>query len=132
MAGFSPRAGPVARPIIRRSRSWRGVMQVRFNDSRADSKKIGRQAFFWAPMRILTLGVTATAVLYLALGHDAFMHTLMGYESEMQYEARVNPIGAEPAPLDRDRSWKSPLRQLEQPLYPKREFDVFKESGEKS
>lgn len=105
-------------------------MQVRFNDSRADRNKIGRQAFFWAPVRLVGLAVVITCSLYYGMGHDSFMHNLLGYESEMQYEARVNPLkgsGQNFMVLDRDRAWKSPLRDLEQPLHPTRDFDVLRD-----
>ncbi|TPP50838.1 RNA recognition motif family protein [Leishmania donovani] len=127
----SQKNGKRERPIIRRTRSWRGIMQVRFNDSRADRNKIGVQAFFWAPVRIFGLGLFATCSLYYLMGHDSFVHTLLGYESEMQYEARVNPITEGQSQnfmiLDRDRAWKSPVRNLEKPLHPVREFDVLRD-----
>ncbi|KAG5490490.1 hypothetical protein JKF63_00610 [Porcisia hertigi] len=128
---FSRRRELPRKPIIRRTRSWRGIMQVRFNDSRADRNKIGRQAFFWAPVRIFGLGVIATCSLYYLMGHDSFLHTLLGYESEMQYEARVNPVAEGHSQnfmiLDKDRAWKSPVRNLERPLHPVREFDVLRD-----
>lgn len=130
-APFSRRGSMVNKPIIRRTRSWRGIMQVRYNDTRADRNKIGVQAFFWAPVRIFGLGITVTCFLYYFLGHDSFMHTMLGYESEMQYEARVNPTTETQSQnfmiLDRDRAWKSPLRNLEKPLHPQREFDVLRD-----
>lgn len=102
-------------------------MQVRFNDSRADRNRILRHAAFWAPIRLFGLGLLVTTVAYFVMGHDFFVHTLLGYESEMQYEARVNPSinNVYGTLLDKDRAWRSPLRQLEQPLHPKREFDVM-------
>jgi hypothetical protein len=125
------RRGPLTpRPIMRRTRSWRGIMQARFNDTRADRNKLGRQAFLWAPMRIFGLGLLVTCALYFGMGHDAFLHTLLGYESEMQYEARVNPLREGQQNfmvVDNDRAWKSPLRDLEKPLHPNREFDVLRD-----
>ncbi|RNF20424.1 uncharacterized protein Tco025E_03782 [Trypanosoma conorhini] len=121
---------PGPQPIIRRTRSWRGIMQVRFNDTRADRNQILRHAFLWAPMRILGLGCLTTTVMYFTVGHDRFMHTLFGYESEMHYEARVNPDASVvfgDTMLDKDRAWKSPLRELEMPLHPKRQFDVLRD-----
>ncbi|CCW59588.1 unnamed protein product [Phytomonas sp. EM1] len=122
----------VPRPIIRRTRSWRGIMQVRFNDSKADSRRLGRQAFLWSPLRVFGLGIVTLASLYITLGHDYFMHVLMGYESEMQYEMKVNPtLGALTScagpVMDLNKGWKSPLRDLEKPLHPKREFDIFRD-----
>lgn len=133
LVGFHPfaagrRGHKVDRPVIRRTRSWRGIMQVRFDDSGADRKRLGRQAFFWAPVRIFGLGLCVTSLTYFSLGHDQFMHMLLGYESEMQYESRVNPVmGGQSysAALEKDKAWKSPLRSLERPLHPTREFDVF-------
>jgi len=119
------------RPIIRRTRSWRGIMQVRFNDTRADRNRIGRQVFFWAPFRIFGLGLLTTAALYFSLGHDSFIHALLGYESEMQYEARVNPMESNSPNfmcLDRDKAWKSPLRNMERPLHSVRELDVMRDA----
>ncbi|KAK7195506.1 hypothetical protein NESM_000478300 [Novymonas esmeraldas] len=128
---FDRRKVPQRKPIIRRTRSWRGIMQVRFNDTRADRNKIGAQAFFWAPVRIFGMGLLATFALYYSMGHEGFMHMLLGYESEMQYEARVNPITEGQSQnfmvLDRDRAWKSPVRNLEKPLHPVREFDVLRD-----
>lgn len=106
-------------------------MQVRFNDSRADRNRLGRQAFFWAPVRIFGLGLLTTSVMYFTLGHDAFIHALLGYESEMQYEARVNPMESNNPnfmSLDLDKAWKSPLRSLERPLHSVREFDLMRDS----
>lgn len=106
-------------------------MQVRFDDSRVDRSRILRHAAFWAPIRIFGTGLLTTSLVYFVMGHDFFMHTLLGYESEMQYEARVNPSlnNTYGTLVDKDRSWRSPLRQLEQPLHPKREFDVMKSSA---
>ncbi|ORC90121.1 uncharacterized protein TM35_000091710 [Trypanosoma theileri] len=121
---------PQPHPIIRRTRSWRGIMQVRFNDTRADRNKIVQQAFFWAPMRIFGICFVTTTVMYFTLGHDRFMHTLFGYESEMNYEARVNPgasVMFSETMLDKDRAWKSPVRDLEKPLHPIRRFDVLRD-----
>ncbi|KPA80379.1 putative mitochondrial hypothetical protein [Leptomonas pyrrhocoris] len=129
-SAFSRYNSLTTRPIIRRTRSWRGIMQVRFNDTRADRNKLGRQAFFWAPVRIFGLGLLVTCCLYMGMGHDSFIHNLLGYESEMQYEARVNPVPEDfqnYMVLDSDRAWKSPLRNLEKPLHPNREFDVLRD-----
>ncbi|EPY29068.1 hypothetical protein STCU_04741 [Strigomonas culicis] len=117
------------RPVISRTRSWRGIMQVRFNDTRADRNTLGRQAFFWAPVRVFGIGLLAVCGAYFVLGHDAFMHMLLGYESEMQYEARVNPTPYLIAgtTIGNPKAWKSPLRDLEAPLHPKREFEVFRD-----
>lgn len=104
-------------------------MQVRFNDSRADRNRILRHAAFWAPIRIFGGGMLVTLGVYFVMGHDFFLHTLLGYASEMSYEARVNPSlnNMYGTLLDKDRSWRSPLRNFEKPLHPKREFDVFVE-----
>ncbi|RNF08148.1 hypothetical protein TraAM80_02905 [Trypanosoma rangeli] len=112
---------PSPHPIIRRTRSWRGIMQVRFNDTRADRNQLLRQSFMWAPMRIFGLGCLTTTVMYFTIGYDCFTHTLFGYESEMQYEARANPDASVvfgETMLDNDRGWKSPLRNLGMPLHP--------------
>ncbi|CBH10057.1 hypothetical protein, conserved [Trypanosoma brucei gambiense DAL972] len=121
---------PAPHPVIRRTRSWRGIMQVRFNDTRADRNRILKHAFLWAPVRIFGICFVTTTIIYFTIGHDRFMHTLFGYESEMHYEARVNPdasILIGDTLLDKDRAWKSPLRNLEKPLHPRREFDVLRD-----
>ncbi|CCW67432.1 unnamed protein product [Phytomonas sp. Hart1] len=127
----APRNKDSSRPIIKRTRSWRGIMQVRFNDTKFDSRRLTRQAFIWSPLRVFGLGLLSMSIFYYILGHDYFMHSLMGYESEMQYEMRVNPtLGALSCSagfvIDLDKGCKSPLRDLEKPLHPKREFDIFK------
>lgn len=107
-------------------------MQVRFDDTGADRRRLGRQAFFWAPMRVFGLGLVTLLFGYFTLGHDQFMQVLLGYESEMQYESRVNPaVGgvSYSVALDKDKGWSSPLRTLEKPLHPQREFDVFIDRG---
>ncbi|CUG88654.1 transmembrane protein, putative [Bodo saltans] len=116
-------------PIIRRSRSWRGVTQARFDDNKADRKTQAKQLFIWAPLRVFGTIFITSSVLYVYMGHDQFMHSLMGYESEMQYEYQVNPT---PNPmigsfLERDRRWHAPVRNLEKELHPVREFDVMKD-----
>lgn len=120
---------PDGLPIIRRSRSWRGVTQVRFDDNKADRGTQAKYFFLWAPFRVFGLMLCTTSILYLYMGHDQFMHSLMGYESEMQYEFQVNPT---PNPmmgtfLDKDRRWNMPVRNLEQQLHPVREFDVLRD-----
>ncbi|CAD2213375.1 hypothetical protein AGDE_03755 [Angomonas deanei] len=127
--GIVAMAGYKQPPVMRRSRSWRGVMQVRFDDTRSDRNKIGRQAFFWAPIRVFGSGLALVALVYFYCGHDTFLHTLLGYESEMQYEVRVNPTAApyKTPGAGTNKGWKSPLRDLEQPLHPKPEFDVFRD-----
>lgn len=118
-------------PALRRTRSWRGVIQVRFDDTRADRNRILRHATLWAPLRLFGIGFVMTTFAYFVLGHDFFLHTLLGYESEMQYEARVNPSinNTYGTLLEKDRAWRSPIRQLEKPLHPKREFDVLQTSS---
>lgn len=120
---------PDAMPIIRRSRSWRGVMQVRFDDDRADKKGHVSQLLLWSPLRVFGIMFCSTALIYVYMGHDQFMHSMMGYESEMQYECQVNPT---PNPmigtfLEKDRKWHSAIRNAESPLHPLREFDVLKD-----
>lgn len=104
-------------------------MQVRFDDSGADRKRLGKQAFLWAPLRVFGVCLATVVVAYYGFGHDSFMHTVLGYESEMQYETRVNPTyhSAYGERIDKDRAWKSPLRDLEEPLHPKRSFDVLRD-----
>ncbi|KEG09898.1 hypothetical protein DQ04_04481080 [Trypanosoma grayi] len=117
-------------PVIHRTRSWRGIMQVRFNDTRADRNRLLKHAVLWSPLRVFGLCFLTTTAMYFTLGHDRFMHTIFGYESEMHYEARVNPdasIMFGETLLGKDRSWSSPVRDLEKPLHPKREFDVLRD-----
>lgn len=123
------RAKPPASPVIRRTRSWRGMMQVRFDDTGYDRSRMLKQAFFWAPVRIFGTIFVLTSTTYLYLGHDMFMHAMMGYESEMQFEAKVNPTEQlhYGHMLEKDRAWKSPVRNLEKPLHPIREFDLLKD-----
>lgn len=103
-------------------------MQVRFNDGRADSKEWVYQLLFWAPLRVFGIAFVATSVMYVFLGHDQFMYTVMGYESEMQYEARVNPTDSIQfgSMLEKDKNWRGRLRNLELPLHEPRKFDVLK------
>jgi hypothetical protein len=120
---------PDPMPIIRRSRSWRGVTQVRYDDNRGDKKTQATQFVFYAPLRVFGMIFITSSVLYVYMGHDQFMHSLMGYESEMQYEYQVNPT---PNPmignfLEKDRRWHMPVRNLEKELHPVREFDLLKD-----
>ncbi|KAG8346366.1 hypothetical protein ERJ75_000132900 [Trypanosoma vivax] len=130
VAGRPVGRAPSPHPVIRRTRSWRGLMQVRFDDTGADRKKVLKHAFMWAPLRVFGLCFVTTSVMYFTFGHDRFMHMLFGYESEMNYELRVNPdssILVGNTLLDKDRGWRSPLRDLEKPLHPIREFDVLRD-----
>ena len=90
---ITPRVGdePKARPYLSRTRSWRGRMQVRYDDTKTDSKQVAMHAFVWAPMRVIAMGLTACVGTYLYLGHDSFMFSMFGYESESIVEYRVNP-----------------------------------------
>lgn len=121
---------PDPMPIIRRTRSWRGVMQVRFDDQRADRNSMAMQLVFWSPLRIFGCIFASTSFIYVYMGHDQFMHLLMGYESEMQFETKVNPTDniSNKKPLENDRGWRLSIRNLEQPLHPTREFDVMKDT----
>eukprot|EP00760_Papus_ankaliazontas_P024422 PhM_4_TR229/c0_g1_i1/m.100048 len=106
---------PKARPYLSRTRSWRGRVQVRFDDAYADRKKVLSHAFIWSPLRVGTLGLFASAGTYIYLGHDSFMFQLFGYESESMIETRVNP------PADANfgntvghaRAAYSPIRHME-------------------
>lgn len=123
---------PDPMPIIRRSRSWRGIMQVRYDENKGDRKNIWWHFLLWSPLRIVTVFGFSTSLLYVYLGHDQFMHVMMGYESEMQYESTVNPTGTNAMgtykEFENDRGWKKGMRNLEKPLHPRREFDVMKSS----
>lgn len=117
------------RPFIRRTRSWRGVMQVRYNDTKLDRNKLAQHAFFWSPLRLFGMSTLVSVVIYLLFGHDRFMQILLGYESEMLYETRVNPSTTQSyeSVLDKDKAWRSPMRNLEKPLHSVREFDLLRD-----
>lgn len=119
---------PKPRPVIRKTRSWRGLMQVRFDDTKADRNAILKNALLWAPLRVFGSGVMVAVVLYYFYGHDQFMFMLFGYESEAMVEGRVNsnPDNTFGDILGTDRGVGSPLRALEQATHTSKEFDVFK------
>lgn len=81
-------------PLIKRTRSWRGVMQARFDDTRTDSSKIVKHAFVFAPIRVFGITLMSVSSLYIGMGHDSFMYHVLGYESETAFEARVNPMAS--------------------------------------
>jgi hypothetical protein len=126
-----PRVGdfPKARPVITRTRSWRGLMQVRFNDTRADHGFLIRQAFLWSPLRVFGSGFVLALFLYFYLGHDQFMYQMFGFESEAMVEFRVigRPAKSVGELLQNDRGFFSPVRHLEVDLHPKPEFDAWKD-----
>lgn len=118
---------PKPRPVIRKTRSWRGLMQVRYDDTRTDRNSILRNALIWAPLRTFGSGVLVAVGMYYYLGHDQFMFMLFGYESEAMVEGRVNanPEKVFADILSSDRGAGSNLRAFEAPDKPTREFDVW-------
>ena len=115
----------VPQPVIRRSRSWRGIMQVRYDDSKSDRGKIIRQIVFWSPLRVFGLMFLTLSMYYTMTGHDNFMLQLFGYESENTFEERINRTPAViPVPgMTLTKAFDSPVRKLEVPLYTERKFD---------
>eukprot|EP00744_Colponema_vietnamica_P019821 GILI01028072.1.p1 GENE.GILI01028072.1~~GILI01028072.1.p1 ORF type:complete len:146 (-),score=10.35 GILI01028072.1:16-453(-) len=108
-------------PLIARTRTWKGTMQVRFEEK---NEHRSRSFLVWgilgAPFRVLFVMMVTFGGCYLFLGHDEFMFQLLGYESEMQYEGIVNPIPEEVALLNAEglKGATSPLRALEKTLHP--------------
>lgn len=125
-----PKSGdyPKARPVITRTRSWRGLMQVRYDDARGDRTLMMKHAFIYAPLRVGLGIVFVTTWCYFFYGHDLFMYNVFGYESEAMVEGRTKGT-IETTIADvmmSDRGSQSPLRELEVDLHPQPNFDVFK------
>lgn len=116
-----------AAPLITRTRTWRGTMQVRYDEQTQSLKS--RNFWLWgilgAPFRVAFVCTVTFGLAYLFLGHDEFMFQLLGYESEMQYEGIVNPIPDEVALQNQltPKAAMSPIRTLEKPLHPPPVFD---------
>jgi hypothetical protein len=115
------------RPVITRTRSWRGLMQVRHDDTLHDYKFVARQFFFWSPLRVLGSGIFTAVVSYVILGHDGFMYHLFGYESEgaMEHREINKPMYGIGALLLVDRHANKGIRQLEEPAEEEPKFNVF-------
>lgn len=118
------------RPVIRKTRSWRGLMQVRFDDSTSDRNTLLKHAFIWAPLRVLGIAVTCGTFSYFYFGHDQFMFMFFGYESEAMVEGRVNvaPQFNWDDILGHTKNCVSPLRKFEVDPHPMRTFDVFQKN----
>jgi len=114
---ITPKVGdePKPRPYLSRPRTWRGRMQVRYDDTKTDTKQVAMHAFVWAPMRVATMGLIACVGTYLYLGHDSFMFSMFGYESESLIEFRVNPPAQANSLnlIGNNKAAYSPVRQLE-------------------
>ncbi len=110
---FKPTSIP--QPIIRRSRSWRGIMQIRFDDTKSDRNKIVRQMVLWSPLRVFGVTFLSLSIYYVVAGHDVFMLTWFGYESENTFEERLNrsPLLADTPQFMNEKAFESPVRALE-------------------
>ena len=118
---------PRDRPVITRTRSWRGLMQVRHDDSFFDYSFMVKQLLVWSPLRItLSLAMTA-GTAYAYLGHDGFMYHLFGYESEaaMEYKPMNRPSFGLGELMLSDRKIGSGIRDLEVDKYEEPKFNVF-------
>eukprot|EP00672_Neobodo_designis_P007578 CAMPEP_0174855604 /NCGR_PEP_ID=MMETSP1114-20130205/33685_1 /TAXON_ID=312471 /ORGANISM="Neobodo designis, Strain CCAP 1951/1" /LENGTH=137 /DNA_ID=CAMNT_0016090349 /DNA_START=88 /DNA_END=498 /DNA_ORIENTATION=+ len=113
------------RPVITRTRSWRGLMQVRHDDTLHDYKFVARQLFFWSPLRVFGMAMVTAVVSYLILGHDGFMYHLFGYESEgaMEHREMNKPMYGIGALLLVDRHANKGIRKLEEPLEEQPKFN---------
>ena len=114
-------------PVISRTRSWRGLMHVRYDDGLTDRLTFWKQLLLFAPLRVSCGLSIVFGAIYMFLGHDQFLYMMYGYESEMNYEARVNPN----VPMYRLSLMQTPdpakhtVRLLEPPIHHQKEFDIF-------
>ena len=115
------------RPIISRTRSWRGLMQVRHDDTRHDYKYMMKQFFFYSPIRVGGSGILTATIAYFYLGHDGFMYHLFGYESEAAVEQRPlnRPAHGIGELLFADRKMINGIRSLEDPKTEEPAFNVY-------
>ena len=120
---------PRGRPVITRSRSWRGMMQVRYDDTRADRNQFLKHAFIWGPMRVAGLGLTISMFLYFYMGHDQYMFQMFGYESEayIEHKRMQEPTHLLGDLLMNDRRAFKNIRHNEPPVHDKITFPLFKE-----
>lgn len=118
---------PKPRTVITRTRSWRGLMQVRFNDNRSDHKFLLKQFLVWGPMRVFGSGTIVATLLYAYLGHDGFMYTVFGYESEAAVEQR--PLGRPAFGVAQmmflDRAGARPIRDVEEDREENAKFELY-------
>ena len=104
-------------------------MQVRFNDSKVDRNMLIKQLVFWSPLRVFGILFFVLASGYLLTGHDEFMYSIFGYESENKFEARINPRGfnnSVQTTVLADKKWVSPLREREPALHTVQAVDVLR------
>jgi hypothetical protein len=120
---------PRNRPVITRTRSWRGIMQVRYDDTRADRQQFVRHMFVWAPMRVIATGMSISMFMYFYLGHDQYMYQMFGYESEAYLEMKrhTEPIHLPGDLIFNDRRAFRNIRENEEPTHEKRTFPIFRE-----
>ncbi len=126
-----PKVGdtPKPRPVITRTRSWRGLMQVRYDDARADRTTLMKHAFIYAPLRVAGSGIVITSWAYWFYGHDVFMYNIFGYESEATVEGKMKGTIEQTFGdlFSSDRGSRSPLRELEKDTHPMPKFAVMKD-----
>ena len=129
---------PKPRPVIKKTRSWRGTMQVRYDDAKADRAMLTKSFFFGAPCRaMLAMSITLSSFYFLK-GHDQFMFLVFGYESESMVETRVSglnidhtsPSGYWKDTFNRSKNALTPVRDFEKDPHQKKWFDVFKRNKE--
>eukprot|EP00759_Apiculatamorpha_spiralis_P040558 PhF_6_TR39099/c0_g2_i1/m.58510 len=123
---INPKIGdiPKGRPYLSRTRSWKGRMIVRFDDASQERSTVAAQAFIWAPLRFLAMAMLSACTLYMYLGHDSFMFSMFGFESESIIETRIRPPGpASPHGLiSHHKAAYSGVRQLEIALQEHKEY----------
>ena len=119
---------PNARPIITRTRSWRGVMQVVFDETRQSRSSNYKHALFYAPLRVMGMALMCYTFMYFYFGHDQFFYQILGYESEAIVEHRVNAqdVSIYEGALG-DKGYYSNVRKLEQDRPDKLHFDIYKD-----
>ena len=108
-------------------------MQVRFDDTAADRDGLLKNLIFWSPLRVGSTGLLTGVFTYFYLGHDQFMYTMFGYESEALVESRVNtqPEHHWEETLGHLRGSNSNLRKFEVDQHPRERFPgVFKKDAQ--
>ena len=115
-----------SRPVITRTRSWRGLMQVRHDDTKHDYKVVAKHFFIYSPLRVGSMFLLCLTVGYCYLGHDGFMYHLFGYESEAAVEHRaMKPAYGIGELLLSDRKANRGFRQLEEDRYEDPKFNLY-------